>query len=58
MKVVCLISGGMDSVVALHDSLRVHDVVAALSFDYGSKRNHRELPLARTRAQRAGVRAI
>ena len=55
MKVVCLISGGMDSVVALHDSLRVHDVVAALSFDYGSKHNHRELPFARAQAEQAGV---
>ena len=55
MKVVCLISGGLDSVVALHDSLRVHDVVGALSFDYGSKHNHRELPLARAQAEKAGV---
>ncbi len=47
MKVVCLISGGMDSVVAFHDALRTHEVVGALSFDYGSKHNHREIPFAR-----------
>jgi 7-cyano-7-deazaguanine synthase len=46
MKVVVLCSGGMDSVAALHWARAHHDVRAALSFDYGSKHNHRELPLA------------
>lgn len=55
MKVLCLISGGLDSVVAFHDALRAHDVVAALSFDYGSKHNHREIPFARAQAARASV---
>lgn len=55
MKVVCLISGGMDSVVALHDALRTHDVLGALSFDYGSKHNHREIPFAR---QQSGLAMV
>lgn len=46
MKVVALVSGGMDSVVALHHARREHEVIAALSFDYGSKHNARELPFA------------
>jgi len=56
MKTVCLVSGGLDSVVALHDTARCHEVVAALSFDYGSKHNARELPLAREQARGLGVR--
>lgn len=46
MKVVVLCSGGMDSVTALHWACREHTVVAAMSFDYGSKHNAREIPLA------------
>jgi len=45
-KAVVLLSGGMDSVTALHAAAREHAVVGAVSFDYGSKHNHRELPLA------------
>jgi 7-cyano-7-deazaguanine synthase len=45
----------MDSVTALHDAARVHEVVAALSFHYGSKHNDRELPLAAWQADRLGL---
>ncbi len=55
MKVVVLVSGGMDSVCALADAVTRHEVVAALSFDYGSKHNHREIPMARAQAERHGV---
>ncbi|MEQ1841580.1 MAG: 7-cyano-7-deazaguanine synthase QueC [Verrucomicrobiales bacterium] len=55
MKVVCPVSGGLDSVVALHDAASAHEIVTALSFDYGSKHNHREIPLARLHAERLGV---
>ena len=48
-------SGGMDSVVAFHHGVREHEVVAALSFDYGSKHNHREIPCAEKQARDAGV---
>ncbi len=56
MKVVVLCSGGMDSVAALYWAAREHVVVAVASFDYGSKHNHRELPLAREHAEKLGVR--
>jgi 7-cyano-7-deazaguanine synthase len=45
-KVVVLVSGGMDSVSALYDANATHQVVGALSFDYGSKHNHKEIPMA------------
>ena len=55
MKVVVLCSGGMDSVTALHWARREHDVRAAVSFDYGAKHNHREIPFAREHAAALGV---
>lgn len=55
MKVVVLVSGGMDSVTALHAAARGHEVVAGLSFDYGSKHNHRELPFAAWHCRELGV---
>jgi 7-cyano-7-deazaguanine synthase len=56
MKVVVLCSGGMDSVTALHWAGREHDVRAVVSFDYGAKHNHCELPFAREHATTMGVR--
>lgn len=55
MKTVVLVSGGMDSVTALHDSAARHEVAAGLSFDYGSKHNHRELPFAAQHCRALGV---
>ena len=46
----------MDSVTALHWARREHDVVAAVSFDYGAKHNHREIPLAAEHAALVGAR--
>jgi 7-cyano-7-deazaguanine synthase len=54
-KVVVLVSGGMDSVSALYDANMTHQVVGALSFDYGSKHNHKEIPLADFHCQRLGI---
>lgn len=44
----CLVvlSGGMDSTVLLTDCVQKYERVSAISFDYGSKHNGRELPLA------------
>ncbi len=56
MKTCVLLSGGMDSVTVFHDILRRHEVVAAVSFDYGAKHNARELGFARLHARRSGVR--
>ncbi|MFN9941586.1 MAG: 7-cyano-7-deazaguanine synthase, partial [bacterium] len=47
MKTLVLLSGGMDSVTALHWACNKHEVVGSLSFDYGSKHNHKELPFAK-----------
>lgn len=55
MKVCVLLSGGMDSVTALYDAAREHEIVACLSFDYGSKHNARELPFAVLHAEKLGV---
>ena len=55
MKVCVLLSGGMDSVTAFYAALREHEVVAALTFDYGAKHNARELPFARWHAERRQV---
>jgi 7-cyano-7-deazaguanine synthase len=54
-KALVLLSGGMDSVTALYGAAREHEVVGAISFDYGSKHNARELPLAALHAERLGV---
>jgi 7-cyano-7-deazaguanine synthase len=55
MKVVVLCSGGMDSVTALHWARGHHTVVAVLSFDYGAKHNHREIPFAAEHARLVGA---
>ncbi|MEO0416777.1 MAG: 7-cyano-7-deazaguanine synthase QueC [Verrucomicrobiota bacterium] len=55
MKVIVLVSGGMDSVVALHWANRNHEVVMGLSFDYGSKHNHREIPFAKQQCDLLGI---
>ncbi len=52
MKVVVLCSGGMDSVTALYWARSAHEVVAVVSFDYGSKHNARELPYAAAHADK------
>jgi 7-cyano-7-deazaguanine synthase len=55
MKVVVLLSGGMDSVVALYDARISHEVVGAVSFSYGSKHNLREIPFAAGHCERLGL---
>ena len=55
MKVVVLVSGGMDSVAALYDARTSHEVVGALSFNYGSKHNLREIPFAAHHCEYLGI---
>ncbi len=55
MKVVVLLSGGVDSVTALYAARLEHEVVAALSFDYGAKHNAREIPFASEHAEELEV---
>jgi 7-cyano-7-deazaguanine synthase len=54
-KVVVLVSGGMDSVSALYEAFQTHQVIAALSFDYGSKHNHKEIPFAAHHCQHLNI---
>lgn len=56
MKVVVLCSGGMDSVSALYWANAEHEVFAALSYNYGSKHNPREIPFAKLNADKLGIR--
>ncbi len=53
-KVVVLLSGGIDSVTALYQAAKDYEVVATLSFHYGSKHNDKELPMAKWRTTSAG----
>lgn len=45
----------MDSVTALHVTAGEHEVVGTLSFDYGSKHNAKEIPMAAWQAARLGL---
>lgn len=40
---------------ALHEALQSHEVVAALSFDYGAKHHNKELPMAAWHSKQAGI---
>jgi len=55
VRVVVLLSGGVDSVTALYEARERCEVAAALSFHYGSKHNDRELPFAAEHAGRFDV---
>lgn len=50
---VIILSGGMDSVTLLYD--QQERIALAVSFDYGSKHNDREIPFARLHCERLGI---
>jgi 7-cyano-7-deazaguanine synthase len=54
-KAVALVSGGIDSIVALHEARPQRKIIAALSFDYGSKHNHKEIPCAVLHCKKLGI---
>jgi 7-cyano-7-deazaguanine synthase len=56
-KKVIIISGGMDSTTLLYDLVQQYGAenIRALSFDYGSKHNWIELPLAKKSCEKLGV---
>lgn len=56
MSTLVLLSGGMDSVTALYWAAKEHGVLAAVSFDYGSKHNAKEIPMAEWHAAQLGVK--
>jgi len=57
-KAIVLLSGGMDSVCALYDSIAKYDVLLTISFDYGSKHNIREIPYAEYHAKLLNIKHI
>ncbi|QIF00478.1 7-cyano-7-deazaguanine synthase QueC [Roseimicrobium sp. ORNL1] len=56
MSTLVLLSGGMDSVTALYWAAKEKGVLAAVSFDYGSKHNAKEIPMAEWHAAQLGVK--
>lgn len=54
-KAAVLLSGGLDSSVALHWAAKHHDVRLALSFEYGSKHAEQELECAAWQARSLGI---
>lgn len=55
MKTIVLLSGGLDSVTALYWARQEHEVAGAVSFDYGSKHNPKELPYAKWHCEQLGI---
>ena len=50
---VIIVSGGMDSITLLYDMCA--RISLAVTFDYGSKHNAREIPFARLHCERLGI---
>ena len=53
---VIIVSGGMDSTTLLYD--RRDEIALAISFDYGSNHNAREIPYAKMHCKRLGIEHI
>lgn len=53
---ILILSGGMDSVTMLYD--KQDQIAMAVSFDYGSNHNAKEIPLAKKHCQRLGIQHI
>jgi len=54
-KAVVILSGGMDSTTLLYDMNQVYSL-EALSFNYGSKHNEKEIPLAKYNCEKLGIK--
>ena len=53
---VLILSGGVDSVTLLYDEQK--RIAIAISFDYGSNHNAREIPFARLHCERLGIKHV
>lgn len=54
-KALILLSGGLDSTVALYWARQHYDVVGTVSFDYGSKHNAKEVTMAIWHSSSLGI---
>ena len=50
---ILILSGGMDSVTLLYD--KQDEIAMAISFDYGSNHNAKEIPFAKMHCERLGI---
>lgn len=55
-KSLIILSGGMDSVTLLHN--RARDIALAVTFEYGSNHNAREIECAKANCSRLGIEHI
>lgn len=55
-KSVIILSGGMDSVTLLHD--KKNEIALAITFDYGSNHNAREIECAKWQCEKLGIKHI
>lgn len=53
---IAIISGGMDSITLLYEYQQ--RIALAISFDYGSNHNHREIPCAQYHCEKLGIRHV
>lgn len=53
---VIILSGGMDSVTLLHD--KQNEIALAITFDYGSNHNAREIECAKWQCEKLGIKHI
>ena len=53
---ILILSGGMDSTTLLYDYQE--RIALAISFDYGSNHNAKEIPFAKLHCERLGIRHI
>ena len=53
---ILILSGGMDSTTLLYDYQE--RIALAISFDYGSNHNAKEIPFAKKHCERLGIRHI
>lgn len=51
-----IVSGGMDSITLLHD--KKNEIALAVSFNYGSKHNEKEIPFAKYHCNLLGIQHI
>lgn len=59
-KAIVILSGGLDSTTLLYEVVKEYKAenVTALTFYYGSKHNHMEIPLAKKTTKKLGVEHI